>query len=91
MEKTVIISIIVSIFYIWFIHYFYYEELIQMTNEFIVTGQLKERNDNQTLILHGSFFVTSKEDAIKAFYDHFNSGFEIIKIYSVIDDQGNIL
>ena len=91
MEKTIISLIIVSIFYFWFINYFYYEDLIQMSSEFIVTGQLKERNDNQTLILHGSFFVSSKEDAITAFYDHFSAGFDIIKIYSVVDDEGNIL
>ena len=62
-----------------------------MTKEFIVTGQLKQRKDDQTLILHQSFMTTSKESAIENFHKHFEPDLKIIKIYSVVDEYGNIL
>lgn len=61
--------------------------------EFIVTGHLKDSigAEKQTYILHNSFFVRSKEQAITAFHDFFEPELEVIKIFSVIDSSGNIL
>lgn len=61
--------------------------------EFVVTGQLKETNgqEKQMLILHRSFFTTSKEQAIRNFHDYFGPDLEVVKIYSVVDNNGNIL
>lgn len=58
--------------------------------EFTVTGQLKETvgSDKQMLILHHSFFTSSKEQAIKNFHDHFEPELKVIKIFSVVDDKG---
>jgi hypothetical protein len=58
--------------------------------EFIVTGQLKETNgtDKQMLILHRSFFTSSKEEAIKNFHTYFEPELKVIKIFSVVDDKG---
>jgi hypothetical protein len=62
-----------------------------MNQEFVVTGQLKDRADNQTLILHRAFMSESKEKAIVEFYDCFQPDLEILKIYSVVDQYGNIV
>lgn len=59
--------------------------------EFVVTGQLKQRTDNQTLILHRSFLTNSKESAVENFHKHFEPELKVMKIYSVVDDQGNIV
>jgi hypothetical protein len=62
-----------------------------MTKEFVVTGQLREKNDNQNLILHGAFEVTSRDEAVQEFHNHFEPDFEIVKIYSVVDENGNLV
>jgi hypothetical protein len=58
--------------------------------EFTVTGQLKETSgeDKQILILHHSFFASSKEQAIKNFHDYFEPKLKVVKIFSVVDDKG---
>jgi len=58
--------------------------------EFIVTGQLQE-DDGQTLILHGSFFESSREEAIQKFHEHFEPDLKVIKIYSVVNEQGQLV
>jgi hypothetical protein len=62
-----------------------------MVKEFIVTGHLQQRDSGQTLILHRSFMTVSKESAIEKFRKHFEPDLKILKIYSVIDDEGNIV
>ena len=62
-----------------------------MNKEFVVTGQLKQWYDNQTLILHQSFVTESKESAIQKFHDHFEPDLKIMKIYSVVDEHGNVV
>ena len=62
-----------------------------MNKEFIVTGQLKQRHDSQTLILHQSFMSVSKEEAIQKFHNFFEPDLKIMKIYSVVDEHGNIV
>jgi hypothetical protein len=62
-----------------------------MNKEFIVTGQLQQRNCGQTLILHRSFITASRESAIENFHKYFEPELKILKIYSVIDDQGNLV
>lgn len=44
-----------------------------VNKEFIVTGHLKETtgSEKQTYMLHRSFFVPSKEEAVKLFKSHF--------------------
>lgn len=58
--------------------------------EFTVTGQLKETNgsEKQMLILHRSFFTSSKEQAIQNFYNHFEPDLQVVKIFSVVDEKG---
>jgi hypothetical protein len=62
-----------------------------VNKEFIVTGQLQQRNGGQTLILHHSFMTTSRESAIENFHKHFEPDLKILKIYSVVDDEGNLV
>lgn len=62
-----------------------------MTEEFVVTGHLKNLSDNQTLILHKSFMALSRETAIQNFRKHFEPDLEVIKIFSVVDQYGNIV
>ena len=62
-----------------------------MVKEFVVTGHLQQRDDGQTLILHRSFVTASKETAIENFHKHFEPDLRIIKIFSVIDEYGNIV
>ena len=62
-----------------------------MDKEFVVTGQLQQRNDGQTLILHRAFMTISRETAIENFHKHFEPELKIIKIYSVVDEEGNIV
>ena len=62
-----------------------------VSKEFIVTGQLKQCHDSQTLILHRSFMTESKETAIQKFHDFFEPDLKIIKIYSVVDEHGNVV
>jgi hypothetical protein len=62
-----------------------------MVKEFVVTGQLQQRKDGQTLILHHSFMTTSRESAIENFQKHFEPELKTIKIYSVVDEDGNII
>ena len=62
-----------------------------VNKEFVVTGQLKQWYDNQTLILHQSFVTESKESAIQKFHDHFEPDLKIMKIYSVVDEHGNVV
>lgn len=62
-----------------------------MTEEFVVTGHLKNLSDNQTLILHKSFMTLSRETAIQNFRKHFEPDLEVIKIFSVVDQYGNIV
>jgi len=59
--------------------------------EFIVTGQLQERSGGQTLILHRAFITTSRETAIENFHKHFEPELKILKIYSVVDNEGNLV
>ena len=61
-----------------------------VNKEFIVTGQLQE-SDGQTLILHGSFFETSREQAIEKFHKHFEPNLKVLKIYSVVNEQGQLV
>jgi hypothetical protein len=62
-----------------------------MVKEFTVTGHLRQRDDGQTLILHRSFMTTSRETAIENFHKHFEPELKILKIYSVVDDEGNLV
>jgi hypothetical protein len=64
-----------------------------VNKEFIVTGHLKEINsiERQTYMLHRSFMAMSKEQAIKNFHEYFSPDLEVIKIFSVIDEHGNVL
>jgi hypothetical protein len=59
--------------------------------EFTVTGHLQQRDDGQTLILHRSFITISRETAIENFHKHFEPELKILKIYSVVDDEGNLV
>jgi hypothetical protein len=59
--------------------------------EFTVTGHLQQRDDDQTLILHRSFITTSRETAIENFHKHFEPDLRIIKIFSVVDEYGNVV
>lgn len=61
-----------------------------VNQEFVVTGQLQE-SDGQTLILHGSFFTTSRENAIEKFHKYFEPDLKVIKIYSVVNEQGQLV
>ena len=58
--------------------------------EFIVTGQLQD-TDGQTLILHGSFFEPSREEAIQKFHEYFEPDLKVMKIYSVVNAQGQLV
>lgn len=60
------------------------------TKEFTVTGQLQESN-GQTLILHGSFFEKSREEAIQKFHEHFEPDLKVIRIYSVVNEHGQLV
>ena len=62
-----------------------------MVKEFVVTGQLQQRDDGQTLILHRSFITISRETAIENFHKHFEPDLRIIKIFSVVDEYGNVV
>ena len=62
-----------------------------MVEEFVVTGQLKQWHDHQTLILHRSFMTTSRESAIEQFHQHFEPELKVLKIYSVVDQEGNLV
>ena len=64
-----------------------------VNKEFIVTGHLKEVNgsDKQTYMLHRSFFAPSKEEAIEHFRSYFKPDLEVIKIFSVVDDCGQLI
>jgi hypothetical protein len=62
-----------------------------MVKEFTVTGHLQQRDDGQTLILHRSFITISRETAIENFHKHFEPELKILKIYSVVDDEGNLV
>jgi len=59
--------------------------------EFTVTGHLQQRDDRQTLILHRSFITVSRETAIENFHKHFEPELRIIKIFSVVDEYGNVV
>lgn len=61
-----------------------------ITKEFTVTGQLQE-SSGQTLILHGSFFEKSREEAIQKFHKHFEPDLKIIRIYSVVNEHGQLV
>lgn len=58
--------------------------------EFIVTGQLQDV-DGQSLILHGSFFESSREQAIEKFHEYFEPDLKVLKIYSVVNEQGQLV
>ena len=58
--------------------------------EFIITGQLQD-SDGQNLILHGSFFEFSREQAIEKFHQHFEPDLKVLKIYSVANGQGHLV
>lgn len=58
--------------------------------EFIVTGQLQD-SDGQNLILHGSFFESSREVAIQKFHEYFEPDLKVMKIYSVVNEQGQLV
>ena len=62
-----------------------------MVKEFVVTGHLQQRDDGQTLILHRSFMTVSIETAIENFHKHFEPDLKIMKIYSVVDEHGNVV
>ena len=62
-----------------------------MVKEFIVTGHLKQKDNDQTLILHRSFMTVSRESAIEKFRKHFEPDLQILKIFSVVDDEGNLV
>jgi len=62
-----------------------------VNKEFVVTGQLQQRNDGQTLILHRAFVTNSRESAIENFHKHFEPDLKILKIYSVVDNEGNLV
>lgn len=61
--------------------------------EYVVTGHLKESTgeDKQTYLLHRSFFADSKEQAIKFFCAFFEPELTVMKIFSVVDQYGNII
>jgi hypothetical protein len=61
--------------------------------EYTITGQLKETNgiEKQTYLLHRSFFADSKEQAIKFFCAFFEPELTVMKIFSVVDQYGNII
>lgn len=58
--------------------------------EFTVTGQLQEA-DGQSLILHGSFFENSREEAIQKFHEHFEPNLKVLKIFSVVNEHGQLV
>jgi hypothetical protein len=58
--------------------------------EYIVTGQLQD-SDGQSLILHGSFFESSREQAIEKFHEYFEPDLKVLKIYSVVNEQGQLV
>lgn len=64
-----------------------------VNKEFIVTGHLKETigSERQTYMLHRSFFAKSKEEAIENFRSYFKPDLEVIKIFSVVDHNGNMV
>lgn len=62
-----------------------------MIKEFVVTGQLQQRDGGQYLILHRAFMTNSRESAIENFHKHFEPELKIVKIYSVVDDEGNLV
>ena len=62
-----------------------------MVKEFVVTGHLQQKDDGQTLILHRSFMTLSRESAIENFRKHFEPDLRILKIFSVIDEHGNVI
>lgn len=61
------------------------------SKEYIVTGHLKDTTgtEKQTYLLHRSFFANSKDQAIEFFHKYFNPELEVIKIFSVVDHNGN--
>ena len=62
-----------------------------VNKEFVVTGHLQQRDDGQALILHRSFMTISRETAIENFHKHFEPDLRIIKIFSVVDEYGNVV
>ena len=62
-----------------------------MNKEFVVTGHLQQKDDDQTLILHRSFMTVSRESAIDNFHKHFEPDLKVIKIFSVVDQYGNVV
>lgn len=62
-----------------------------MVKEFVVTGHLQQRDNGQTLILHRSFMTISRETAIENFHKDFEPDLRIIKIFSVVDEYGNVV
>lgn len=62
-----------------------------MIKEFVVTGHLQQRDNSQTLILHRSFMTISRETAIENFHKYFEPDLRIIKIFSVVDEYGNVV
>ena len=61
-----------------------------VNKELIVTGQLRD-TDGQNLILHGSFFEPSREAAIQKFHEYFEPDLKVMKIYSVVNEQGQLV
>jgi hypothetical protein len=61
-----------------------------VNREFIVTGQLQD-SEGQSLILHGSFFESSREQAIEKFHQHFEPDLKVLKIYSVVNEKGQLV
>jgi hypothetical protein len=61
--------------------------------EYVVTGHLKESTgeDKQTYLLHRSCFADSKEQAIEFFHNFFEPKLKVIRIFSVVDNNGNVL
>lgn len=59
--------------------------------EYVVTGYLKDSKgkERQTYLLHRSIFTDSKERAIADFQNYFSPDLELIKIFSVVDNNGN--
>ena len=62
-----------------------------VNKEFVVTGHLQQKDDDQTLILHSSFMTVSRESAIDNFHKHFEPDLKVIKIFSVVDQYGNVV
>ena len=62
-----------------------------MVKEFVVTGHLQQKDSGQTLILHRSFMTISRETAIENFHKHFEPDLRILKIFSVVDEYGNVV